>query len=72
MVKRVRLVNIRSHVDTTVEFSTGVNLIEGDVGSGKTTILQSIESSALWLRDKEHASEWVRAQVRLALNSNPH
>jgi exonuclease SbcC len=45
MVKRVRLVNIRSHVDTTVEFSTGVNLIEGDVGSGKTTILQSIESA---------------------------
>ncbi len=45
MVKRVRLVNIRSHADTTVEFSTGVNLIEGDVGSGKTTILQSIESA---------------------------
>ncbi|MEM3656049.1 MAG: hypothetical protein QXP58_06005, partial [Thermoprotei archaeon] len=45
MIKRVRLVNIKSHIDTTIEFSTGINLIEGDVGSGKTTILQSIESA---------------------------
>ncbi len=44
-IRRVRLVNIRSHVDTVVEFSTGVNLIEGDVGSGKTTILQSVEAA---------------------------
>ncbi len=39
----LRLENIRSHVDTTIEFGDGVNLFEGDIGSGKSTILLAVE-----------------------------
>jgi len=52
-IKRVRLFNIKSHVDTTVDFFSGVNLIEGDVGSGKSTILQSIEAALFGYRTKD-------------------
>jgi exonuclease SbcC len=52
-IKRLRLFNIKSHANTTVEFSSGVNLIEGDVGSGKSTILQSIEAALFGYKAKD-------------------
>ena len=35
--------NIRSYAHEEVEFSTGTSLLEGDIGSGKSTILMAIE-----------------------------
>jgi exonuclease SbcC len=39
----LRLQNIRSYVDETVGFTEGINLFEGDIGSGKSSILLAIE-----------------------------
>lgn len=44
-VRRLHIRNIKSHLDTEIEFSDGMNIIQGDIGSGKSTILQSIESA---------------------------
>lgn len=67
-IREVQLRNVRSHVDTTVDFSDGINLIEGDVGSGKSTILQSIEAALLGYRVKELVRIGAQsAGVRLVL-----
>lgn len=38
----VKLVNFRCHREKTFEFATGLNLIDGSSGKGKTTILEAI------------------------------
>ncbi|MFH0889711.1 MAG: SMC family ATPase [Candidatus Aenigmatarchaeota archaeon] len=43
IIRNLKLHNIRSYVDENVLFPDGAILFEGDVGSGKTTILISIE-----------------------------
>ncbi|MHB8395612.1 MAG: AAA family ATPase [Thermoplasmataceae archaeon] len=42
-IKSLEIRMIRSHVQTRLEFTDGVTLIEGDVGSGKSTILMALE-----------------------------
>ncbi len=43
ILKSLRLQNIRSYVDTRVQFPLGSVLLAGDIGSGKSTILAGIE-----------------------------
>ncbi len=44
IIKSVRLRNIRSYEDSgVIKFAKGTILFEGDIGSGKTTILMAIE-----------------------------
>ena len=43
ILKTLKLANIRSYKDETIEFPAGTTLFEGDIGSGKSTILMSIE-----------------------------
>ncbi len=43
IIKSVSLNNIRSYLDETVDFPLGSTLLSGDIGCGKSTILQSIE-----------------------------
>ncbi len=43
IIKQVKLNNIRSYSDATIEFPTGSVMLSGDIGSGKSTILLSIE-----------------------------
>lgn len=43
IIKKVGLENIRSYVKQEIEFPTGSILLSGDVGSGKSTILQAID-----------------------------
>jgi exonuclease SbcC len=43
IISKIRLVNIRSHYETEVPFSEGINVITGNTGSGKSSILMSIE-----------------------------
>jgi len=42
-LKRLKMKNIRSYKDQEIYFPEGTVLIEGDIGSGKSTILMSIE-----------------------------
>ncbi len=43
ILKSLKLENIRSYTDQTVDFPLGTTLFEGDIGSGKSTILMAIE-----------------------------
>ncbi len=42
MITRVRLVNWKSHLNSELEFSKGVNALFGIMGSGKTSVMQAI------------------------------
>jgi exonuclease SbcC len=42
MITKVQLKNWRSHLDTELNFSDGTNCFIGNVGSGKTTIMDAI------------------------------
>lgn len=42
MITKVRLKNWRSHEDTELNFSSGVNLVLGRMGSGKSSIMDAI------------------------------
>jgi DNA repair protein SbcC/Rad50 len=43
ILKSLRLENIRSYLQQTIDFPMGTTLFEGDIGSGKSTILMAIE-----------------------------
>jgi exonuclease SbcC len=42
MIRRIILKNWKVHLDSTLEFERGVNLIVGHIGSGKTSVLDAI------------------------------
>ncbi len=50
IIKKVKLENIRSHVNSEINFPIGSNLLIGDIGSGKSTILLAIEFALFGLR----------------------
>ena len=43
IIHSLKLRNIRSYVDETINFPTGAVLLSGDIGSGKTSILLAME-----------------------------
>lgn len=54
ILKKITLTNIRSYREpTTIEFAKGSSLFEGDIGSGKSTILYGIEFALFGLGDIE-------------------
>jgi len=42
MIESIRLLNWRSHADTTLEFREGTNLLVGAMGSGKSSVMDGI------------------------------
>lgn len=42
IVNNVRLKNFKSHPDTSIGFGTGINVILGENGAGKTSVLEAI------------------------------
>nr|3QKR_A Chain A, DNA double-strand break repair rad50 ATPase [Pyrococcus furiosus]3QKS_A Chain A, DNA double-strand break repair rad50 ATPase [Pyrococcus furiosus] len=53
-LERVTVKNFRSHSDTVVEFKEGINLIIGQNGSGKSSLLDAILVGLYWpLRIKD-------------------
>ncbi|MDE1863418.1 MAG: SMC family ATPase [Thaumarchaeota archaeon] len=55
-LKSISLQNIRSYKDQTIEFPLGTSLFEGDIGSGKSTILMAIEFALFGLGSQRGAS----------------
>ncbi len=43
IIKNIQLNNIRSHSNTEINFTQGINIITGNTGSGKSSVLMSIE-----------------------------
>jgi exonuclease SbcC len=54
--KSLKLVNIRSYKEESIEFPSGTTLFEGDIGSGKSTILLAIEFALFGLGDQKGPS----------------
>ena len=51
-LKSLRLNNIRSYKDEKIDFMNGITLFEGDIGSGKSSILNAIEFALFGLGDQ--------------------
>ncbi|UCE58024.1 MAG: AAA family ATPase, partial [Candidatus Bathyarchaeota archaeon] len=56
IIKSLKLKNIRSYENETIDFPLGALLFEGDIGSGKSTILLAIEFALFGLGDQKGAS----------------
>ena len=50
-LKKIIINNIRTYKDEVVDFPDGITLFEGDIGSGKSTILTAIEFALFGLGD---------------------
>ena len=42
-LKKIILENIRSYINQEIEFNNGITLLSGDIGSGKSTVLQALD-----------------------------
>lgn len=42
-IRAIRLENVRSHVNTCINFSNGISVLTGRTGSGKSSVLMAIE-----------------------------
>ncbi len=62
IITRLKLENIRSYIKAEIDFPLGKTLFEGDVGSGKSTILMAIEF-ALFGLGSEKGAALLRAGV---------
>src|SRR5579864_7027364 len=60
IIKKLKLENIRSYKNQLIDFSLGKTLFEGDIGSGKSTILMAIEFGLFGL-GSEKAGSLLRA-----------
>ncbi|GEM_PF-1647821 len=58
-VKRIRLENFRSHVETSIEFSRGLNLILGANGAGKSSILQALGFAFVGLKEDGSHGDFI-------------
>lgn len=61
ILKSLRLKNIRSYLDETIEFPQGTLLLSGDIGSGKSSVLMALDFALFGTRRGEIAgSELLR------------
>ncbi len=56
ILKQLYLKNIRSYTEATINFNKGKTLFEGDIGSGKSTILLAVEFALFGLGDTKAAA----------------
>ena len=52
-LKKIKLNNIRSYEDEEIKFTEGITLLSGNIGSGKSTILLSIDFALFGVRRGE-------------------
>ncbi|MBU1204412.1 MAG: SMC family ATPase [Nanoarchaeota archaeon] len=60
IIKYVKLENIRSYLNQTIDFPHGSVLLSGDIGSGKSTILLSIEFALFGIMKSLSGSSLLR------------
>jgi len=60
IIKSIHLKNIRSYIDEKIEFGKGIILFEGDIGSGKTSILMAMDFALFGNSTKEFYEKLLR------------
>jgi exonuclease SbcC len=68
ILRSLKLENIRSYTEQTISFPMGTTLFEGDIGSGKSTILMAIEF-ALFGLGSEKGGALLKAGAKKGLVS---
>jgi exonuclease SbcC len=75
-LRQLKLQNIRSYLDQTIDFSSGSTLLSGDIGSGKSTLLLAIEFALFGLSKPDLPGEALlrkgatQGSVELSFNIN--
>ncbi len=64
ILKSLRLKNIRSYTDQRIEFPKGSILLAGDIGSGKSSILQAVEFALFGARRDSSGDALLRKGER--------
>jgi len=60
LFKSISIRNIRSYKEAKIEFPLGISLFEGDIGSGKSTILMAIEFALFGLGNQRVIHYYVK------------
>jgi len=60
IIESIAIKNFKSHRDTKIEFNTGISIIMGDNGAGKSSILEAV-SFALF---KQHSGKKIEQLIR--------
>ncbi len=68
IIESLELENIRSHRSTSVRFDEGVTLIEGDVGSGKSSMLKAIQFALFGSGDPRSLLSFGKDEGRVTLS----
>jgi exonuclease SbcC len=61
IIESIAIKNFKSHRDTKIEFNTGISIIMGDNGAGKSSILEAV-SFALF---KQHSGKKIEQLIRI-------
>ncbi|UCD02801.1 MAG: SMC family ATPase, partial [Candidatus Aenigmatarchaeota archaeon] len=59
IINSVRMKNFKSHEDTRIDFGSGINVILGENGAGKTSVLEAV-SFALFKEYAGNVEDLVR------------
>ncbi|EQD48121.1 intracellular protein transport protein, partial [mine drainage metagenome] len=75
-IRRLRVQNIRSYESAELTFSSGTTFLSGDVGAGKTSLLQAIEMALFGFAEVEPEHlvrhQATRAEVALSFEGEGH
>jgi len=64
IIEKLRLVNVKSYSDSTIDFAPGINLICGDNGAGKSTIIEAIGYALFGVLPPMNKEEFIRTGQR--------
>ncbi|KZX17507.1 putative DNA double-strand break repair Rad50 ATPase [Methanobrevibacter cuticularis] len=65
---KLKLKNFKSYSNAIIDFETGINIIVGENGAGKSTILEAIS----FVLFKQHSGKKIDNLVRITKNKNSH
>jgi exonuclease SbcC len=68
LIEKIEIENIKTHKNTSISFNKGLNILYGNNGAGKSTVLEMIGFVLFdFLKSKTHHADYVRA----VKNDNP-
>lgn len=62
IIRKIEIKNVKTHKNTSISFKEGLNVLYGDNGAGKSTVLEMIGFVLFdFLKSKTHHSDYIRA-----------